>query len=339
MKNRIRDFIPLIILFAFAATLFPFFYIFTRAWNEISYGVVLVFMGLELLFSVYFTVFTKKRKAERITAAVVFTALILVFIFFIPVFYYNTVFLIGATYSAVLATAPVTLVMALNAAVRLGAKTETKKIPLLRAAALLVCAALAVLPYGYYLDYAKNEDSVGVYCHNANGVICVQNLLIDCKDKSVELNDTENSLYSGGNRVYANVIHGRKGISVGDETSISDYNVFASVPERNAMKLNVSKKAYSLKKWQSMGFDRGSVCIPMDISLNPQTLMLTVDAHGASLPAMPVVESFMQNVTGSDSLVYDFFARERDRGVFGAGAFAVLPADGEAVSVDPRCAG
>lgn len=339
MKLRyiLRDLMPLFMLFAFAITMFPFFYVFTRDWNELNYGIVVGCIGLEVLFSVFFTVFTKKSIAKRIIAAVIFTALILVLIFAIPIFYLNTVFIIGSTYAGTLCMAPIGIILAVNAAVRLCGESERKKIPVLRAAVFVMCAVFAALPFRYYLNFAKNEDSVGVYCHNANGVICVQNMIIDCRDKSVELNDTDNSLYQGSNRVYANLIAGRKGISIGDDSSISDYNVFTAKPENGAMKLNVAKESYSLETWQSLGFDTGSAVVPMKVSLNPRTLELTVKSDGAALPEMPQVESFLPGVIGSDRLVYDFFASPRAKGFFGAGALSQLPADGTPVGVDPRC--
>lgn len=336
--NSLKGYIPLILFFAFSATMFPFFYVFTRSWTELKYGIVLGLMGLELLFSVFFTVFSKKHIAKRILATVVFTAFVLVFVFAIPIFYYNTVFTIGATYSATLTTAPIALIMAVNAAVCLYSKSECKKRPVVRTAVLLLGIALAVAPYRYYLDFAKNEDSVGVYCHNANGVICVQNLIIGCKDKSVELHDTENSPYRGNNRVYANMIAGSRGILLGDDTSKSDCNVFAAKPVSGAMRLDSTKKKYSLTEWQKLGYDASSVVVPAAFTLDPRTLELTADAHGAILPGMPAADAFLPDVIGSDKLAFDLLSAKREKGVCVAGAFSTLPADGTAISVDPRCA-
>lgn len=338
LKNFSRTYLPTMLLLTCIITLFPFLYIFTQAWDELPYGIVLGVLSLQLFFSVFCTVATKKKLLVRIILSIVLTGTALGLLMFIPIYYFNNIIFIGAYYAATFAVLPIVLIFAINAA-RALLRQGSGRYRLLRAAGLVLCMALAVLPFMKYSDIQKNKDAVGVYCHNANQVLCAENLLLDCGEQAVQLIDSNNTPYAGNNRVYANLIVGNRGISVGDESSISDYNVFASPLDKDAMQHNFKDTLsfYSLEAWQKMGFDTDSVCLPVSVSLDPRTLLLTVNADGALLPEMPVVKEFLPGVIGSNGLDYDFFAAERKDGAFGVGAFITLPDDGTAISVDPRC--
>lgn len=192
------------------------------------------------------------------------------------------------------------------------------------------------------------NDACGLYCHNAGGVIGVNNLIIDgdmtanekyCTSLAVRFSDYMEAGHGQNDRVCANIIGDYVyGVALGDETSLSDKNVFLNPLQSYNMRSTVDDTNMSFAEWQAMGRDGNSVYAGIRYEVNKYDLTIRAVSDEA-LPVFDAEEAFLPGLIGSDGIGYDFFGNERTAGQWVPGPFLSLPKDGMPVSIDPRCAG
>ena len=201
----------------------------------------------------------------------------------------------------------------------------------------------------YTCRYAAQAytSASGLYCHNAGGVIGVNNLILNgdmkvrqkyCNSYAIRFSDNLEAGHGRNDRVYANVIGDYiYGIGLGDETSLSDKNIFLNPLDSYKMFNTGDETTVSFSQWQTAGRDLNSFSASVDYAINKKDLTIRVNSDADVLPAVEKEDAFLPGGIGSDGIGYDFFGNPRTAGKWIPGPFVSVPTDGTPVSIDPRC--
>lgn len=195
--------------------------------------------------------------------------------------------------------------------------------------------------------WGKGEDqwdsAYGIYCHDAEKIIAVQNLVFDGEDCAIHFSKGNPGRtgrpFENDHRIWGNILSGYgKMIELPNGTSVSGKNVFAAYPGQLFYAfVSGYEGVLDYGAWKKKGFDANSSVIPMLLEIDKEKLTMRVTAAGiGELPEAEMPGELLPGLAcGKDIFTYDITGRDR-KGRFTAGPVADMPLDGSEFSIDPR---
>jgi hypothetical protein len=213
------------------------------------------------------------------------------------------------------------------------------------------------------------SETHGLYEHDAARIIAAHNLIAGGSGSAVHFNLGAPDRKAGGkhpedfHRVYGNILQGfERYVWFPNSTGKSDGNLLGGLKPGAAEPFVVQgKPVLDLAAWKAAGNDTQAVSMPLQVTLDTQSLVLKVTAPpGSKLPTWeppvevmpeipplselippeyprPVgVERIGPVIALADLLRCDLLGRIRDPGRLQMGPLTGLPLDGTGVKIDPR---
>lgn len=187
------------------------------------------------------------------------------------------------------------------------------------------------------------DPARGFHSHDAEKVIIAQNLIFNGEDEGIHVAKGDPNRtgrpFENDFRIYGNIVGAyREMISIPNDTTRSNYNLFATYPAQLAYGFIADGDTrLPLEGWRERGFDVDSTVEPLLVQIDKERLTLSVRSAGLQrLPEHePLGELLPGLVSGREAFVLDLLSRDR-KGVFAVGPIADLPLDGTEISIDPR---
>ncbi len=190
-----------------------------------------------------------------------------------------------------------------------------------------------------------NSASNGVYQHDAERLMVMQNLIVHGSGSAIHFNPGNpmrlNPPFQNHHRAYGNVLTGYPvAVFRPNATTCSDFNVIdvakGSLPFREG-EFDVKPEEMDLAAWQAKGQDTHSKTAEIAVAFDRENLLLTMTSSVALPATFPDLPEILPGAAlAKDVLTADFFGRARRSGLFEAGPFSQAPPVGVAFSVDPR---